>query len=122
MKDTSDNLAHKKCMACTVGTPKLKGKELEDLYQKLEPGWKVIDEHYLEKEYEFPDFKHALQFVNDLGQIAEEEGHHPDLFLAWGRVKVSLWTHKINGLSESDFIFAAKCDEQYDQYPFGQKF
>ena len=74
-------------------------------------GWQVVDGHHLWKAYTFPDFRTALDFVNKTGAIAEAEGHHPDLFLSWGKVEVKIWTHKINGLTESDFILAAKIDQ-----------
>lgn len=106
-------LANKKCVPCTVGTPPLKGKELQTFFKQLEEGWQLIEEMRIEKSYKFKDFKGALAFVNDLGKIAEEQGHHPDIELAWGKVKVILWTHKIHGLSESDFVMAAKCDVAY---------
>ncbi|NNM43720.1 MAG: 4a-hydroxytetrahydrobiopterin dehydratase [Chlamydiae bacterium] len=107
------DLSKKKCVPCTVGTPALKGEDLRSYLAQLNNGWKVIDEHHLEKEYTFKDFKSALDLTNDIGKIAEEEGHHPDIFLSYGKVKVQLWTHKIKGLSESDFILAAKCDVCY---------
>lgn len=106
-------LAKKKCVPCTIGTPALKGEELQKFYKQLEDGWKLIGEQKIEKEYKFKDFVSALQFVNDIGKIAEEEGHHPDIELSWGKVKIILWTHKIKGLSESDFVLAAKCDVDY---------
>ncbi|HEX5133458.1 MAG TPA: 4a-hydroxytetrahydrobiopterin dehydratase [Candidatus Krumholzibacteria bacterium] len=81
--------------------------------QKLGGGWKVVDEHHLEKSYEFADFATALAFTNRVGAIAEAEGHHPDIHLAWGRVGLTIWTHKIDGLTESDFILAAKADDAY---------
>lgn len=112
-KNANECLVNKKCMPCTGSTPRMKGHEIKTFYQQLEPGWKVVEDRHLEKEYLFPDFKQGLRFTNDLGKIAEEEGHHPDILLTWGKVKVILWTHKINGLSESDFIFASKCDRQY---------
>lgn len=108
--DPKQSLAKKRCIPCTKGTPPLKGAELARLHQQLGGGWKVVDEHHLEKEYPFKDFKEALAFVNKVGELAEAEGHHPDVYLSWGKVKILLWTHKINGLSESDFILAAKCD------------
>lgn len=104
------DLAKKKCIPCQKGTPPLKGGELARMHQQLSGSWKVVDEHHLEKEYAFKDFKDALAFVNKVGALAEAEGHHPDLYLSWGKVKILLWTHKINGLTESDFILAAKCD------------
>ena len=103
------DLADRRCTPCRGGAPPLAGDELRKLQDQL-PGWRVIDEHHLEKSYTFPDFKTALAFVNRVGAIAEEEGHHPDLYLSWGKVGVKTWTHKINGLTESDFILAAKID------------
>lgn len=76
--------------------------------EDLKGDWKVVNEHHLEKEYQFKDFKEALDFTNQIGALAEEEGHHPDIHLGWGKVRIALWTHKINGLSENDFILAAK--------------
>jgi len=70
----------------------------------------VINNHHLERHFKFPDFKTALDFVNKVGDVAEEQGHHPDIHLSWGKVHVTIWTHKIDGLTESDFIFAAKID------------
>ncbi|HLZ41905.1 MAG TPA: 4a-hydroxytetrahydrobiopterin dehydratase [Candidatus Sulfotelmatobacter sp.] len=105
----AEELADKKCVPCRGGVPPLKGKELEDLHQKV-PGWTVTTEHHLHREFRFPDFKQALEFVNRVGAVAEEQGHHPDILLTWGKVEVTLWTHKIDGLTESDFIMAAKID------------
>ena len=82
--------------------------ELTTLSGKVGTGWHVVKGHHLEREYKFKDFKEALAFTNAVGKLAEKVGHHPDIFLAWGKVKLTLWTHKIDGLSESDFIFAAK--------------
>jgi 4a-hydroxytetrahydrobiopterin dehydratase len=73
--------------------------------------WTVVHTHHLEREYKFPDFKTALDFTNKVGAIAEEQGHHPDIYVAWGKVRVTIWTHKIDGLTESDFILAAKIDK-----------
>lgn len=103
-------LANKKCRPCSEGTPPLKGDALENFQQQLGDHWKLIDEHHLEKEYSFKNFKEALDFTNRVGAIAEQEGHHPDIFLGWGKVKLDLWTHDIGGLSENDFILAAKAD------------
>ena len=104
-------LSKKKCEACEKGTPPLSGLELNELYLKLGNSWELIDEHHIEKKYTFKNFSEALAFVNKVGQIAEEQAHHPDIELSWGKAKLTLFTHKIDGLSESDFIFAAKCDE-----------
>ncbi len=106
-------LASKSCVPCRGGVPPLKDEELASLQKQLQ-GWNVIEEHHLTKTFTFPNFREALQFVNRVGQLAEEQGHHPDVFLAWGRVDVSTWTHKINGLTESDFILAAKIDQVYE--------
>jgi len=105
------SLSKKTCVPCTEGVPPLKGNELANLHLQLGNGWEIIDEHHLEKEYTFKNFKEALAFTNRIGEIAEQEGHHPDIYLSWGKVVIRIWTHKINGLSESDFILAAKCDD-----------
>jgi 4a-hydroxytetrahydrobiopterin dehydratase len=105
----TDNLTSRSCQSCEAGTPALKGEELRRFYGQLE-GWTLISEHHLEKEYRFKDFAEALAYVNRLGEVAEKEGHHPDIFLTWGKVKITLWTHSIGGLSENDFILAAKAD------------
>jgi len=105
----TEHLADKTCVPCRGGVPPLKGAELEKLH-KIVPLWAVVDEHHLHREYRFPDFKQALDFVNRVGALAEEQGHHPDILLAWGKAEITLWTHKINGLTESDFIMAAKID------------
>ena len=107
-------LSKKKCVACAAGTPPLKGSGLQELFKQLSE-WRLIEEHHIEKEYKFKDFKTALAFTNQVGWLAEEEGHHPDIYLAWGKVKITLWTHKINGLSESDLVMAAKIDELFFQ-------
>jgi 4a-hydroxytetrahydrobiopterin dehydratase len=103
-------LAEKDCVACKAGTPPLRGAELEQIAAQLGGGWQVVNQHHLEKEYRFKDFRQALDFTNRVGELAEKAWHHPDLFLAWGKVKVTVWTHSIDGLSESDFVFAAKAD------------
>ena len=108
-------LAQKTCIPCKGGVPPLRGRELTDLLDQVN-GWTVVREHHMQKEFKFPDFAKALDFVNKVGAIAEEQGHHPDVYLAWGRVEIKLWTHKIDGLTESDFIMAAKVD----QVPAGQ--
>jgi|TARA_Y100000294_G_scaffold8350_1_gene7900 4a-hydroxytetrahydrobiopterin dehydratase len=90
--------------------PPLKGKKLKTLQNQLGNDWNVIDEHHLEKEWELDDFQTALDFTNRIGSLAEEQGHHPDIYLTWGKVGVKMWTHKIDGLTDSDFILAAKID------------
>ena len=106
----ASELAQKECIPCRGGVPPLKGKELTVLLEKLGGGWTIAGEHHLEKEYKFKNFREALDFTNRVGEIAEAQGHHPDIYLAWGKVKITLWTHKIDGLTESDFILAAKAD------------
>jgi 4a-hydroxytetrahydrobiopterin dehydratase len=87
----------------------LRGEQIERLRSQLS-GWLVIDDHHLTKTFPFEDFSSALAFVNKIGALAEEEGHHPDVFLAWGQVRLEIFTHKVDGLTESDFILAAKAD------------
>jgi len=103
-------LATRNCVPCRAGTPRLRGEEIAELRQKLNGEWQVIDEHHLERTFRFPDFRQALAFTNRVGELAEAEDHHPDLHLAWGKVTMQVWTHKIGGLSENDFILAAKAD------------
>jgi 4a-hydroxytetrahydrobiopterin dehydratase len=98
------------CIPCKGGIPPLKGEALTRLHRELDPAWDVIEEHHLEKSFEFKDFRQALDFTNKVGELAERVGHHPDIYLAWGKAKITVWTHKIDGLTESDFIFAAKVD------------
>jgi 4a-hydroxytetrahydrobiopterin dehydratase len=105
------NLASKSCVPCRGGVPPLAADRINTLLGQLD-GWAAEQEHHITRTYEFPDFVKALEFVNQVGAIAEAEGHHPDVYLTWGRVRIDIWTHKINGLSESDFILAAKIDER----------
>lgn len=107
-----EDLASQTCVPCRGGAPPLKGAELERVHQ-LVPQWGVINEHHLKRTYTFPDFKHALDFVNRVGEVAEQQGHHPDILLAWGKAEITMWTHKIDGLTQSDFIMAAKIDQLY---------
>jgi 4a-hydroxytetrahydrobiopterin dehydratase len=106
-----ETLAEKECVPCKGGVPPLKGKALRELNEKLGNGWRVVQEHHLEKEFTFKNFREALDFTNQVGEIAESQNHHPDVYLAWGKVKVTIWTHKIEGLSESDFVLAAKIQQ-----------
>lgn len=103
-------LAKKSCVPCRKGALPLKGALIRSLLSELS-GWRVENEHHLVKEYDFENFKQALHFTNRIGEIAEREGHHPDVALSYGKVTITLWTHKIDGLSENDFILAAKCDQ-----------
>ncbi len=103
-------LSSKTCIPCRGGVPPVAGKELEDLAKQV-PEWKVVEGHHIVRSFIFPDFRQALAFVNKVGEVAESQGHHPDILLAWGKAEISIWTHKINGLTESDFILAAKIDK-----------
>ena len=105
------DLTAKSCVPCKGGVPPLQGDGLSALKSQLPDGWRVVEGHHLEKEFTFDDFRDALGFTNKVGELAEAEGHHPDIYLAWGKVKLTIWTHKIDGLTESDFILAAKADK-----------
>ena len=104
-----ESLASKHCVPCHGGVPRLKGEEAEPLLAQLE-GWQLVDEHHLSKEYKFANFAAALDFVNRVGRVAESEGHHPDIEFGWGYARLKIYTHAIDGLSESDFILAARID------------
>jgi 4a-hydroxytetrahydrobiopterin dehydratase len=103
-------LAGRECMPCRGGVAALKGAELKAYLKGLGRGWKTVKVHHLEKEFRFKDFVSALVFTNRVGALAEEQGHHPDLYLAWGKVRVMIWTHAIDGLTEDDFVLAAKIE------------
>ena len=103
-------LAAKKCVPCKGGVPPLKGKALKELQKQLGGDWKAVRGHHLEKEFTFKNFREALAFTNQIGKLAEAQNHHPDIFLTWGKVKITIWTHKIDGLTESDFVLAAKIE------------
>jgi 4a-hydroxytetrahydrobiopterin dehydratase len=102
-----DELAGKACLPCRGGTPALKGPALRKKLAELGGGWEVIKGHHLEKEFELENFVEALALTNQIGALAEKLNHHPDIHLAWGAVRVTIWTHKIDGLTESDFVLAA---------------
>ncbi len=107
------SLADKQCVPCRGGVPPLESAKAQELLGQLDQGWALNGDGHIERLYEFKDFAEALDFVNKVGAIAEQEGHHPDLYLAWGRCKVEIWTHKIRGLTESDFYLAAKADRVF---------
>ncbi len=110
-------LAERECVACTSDDEPLEGEEITELYEQLDTDvWTVVDEHHLEGDYEFEDFRDALEFTKEIGELAEAEWHHPDIHLSWGSVRVEMWTHKIDGLFETDFVMAARMDRIYESY------
>ncbi len=110
------SLADRDCVPCKGGVPPLTSTEWEPLLGQVED-WEVVDDHHLQRLYKVRNFVVALDLVNKIGAVAEEQFHHPDIELAWGKVGVKIWTHKINGLTESDFVFAAKCDRLFTELP-----
>jgi 4a-hydroxytetrahydrobiopterin dehydratase len=110
------SLADQQCVPCRGGVPPLRGAALRALADQL-PDWRVVQGHHIRKTFLFADFRQALAFVNRVGKVAEEQGHHPDVCLSWGQVDVKIFTHKIRGLTESDFVLGAKIDRAY----FGRK-
>ncbi len=110
---TTEPLADRACVPCQGGTPPLTAPQAAALLVHLDNAWEVVNNHHLRCRYVFANFRGALTFTNAIGEMAEVQNHHPDLLLAWGRVDVTIWTHKIDGLTESDFVFAAKCDRLY---------
>ena len=107
----ANELASRECVPCKGGVPPLEAAEIQGLLAQLGNDWQVIDDHHLQKEFKLKNFAEALAFTNQVGAIAEAQNHHPDISLAWGKVAITIWTHKIDGLTESDFVFAAKCEE-----------
>lgn len=107
----SSELAKKECKPCEGGTSALKGEALKQMQNRLGGNWKVLDEERLEKQFKFPDFRHALEFVNRVGEVAEEQNHHPDIYFTYGAARIQIWTHSVKGLTENDFVLAAKIDE-----------
>ena len=106
-------LADKTCVPCRGGVPPLTLEQIGPLAAQLDSRWSVVDSHHLEASFDFDDFAGGLGFTNSIGAIAEEQGHHPDIHLSWGRVAVVIWTHKIDGLTEADFVLAAKVDRAF---------
>jgi len=103
-------LAERQCVPCRGGVPPMKGEQINEMSSQL-PDWQVVNEHHLQRAYGFKDFREALDFVNRVGELAEEQGHHPDICFGWGKADITIWTHKIDGLTESDFVLAAKIDK-----------
>lgn len=106
-------LAKMKCGSCDTAVAPLPPAETSKLEKELGKGWKVVDGHHLEKQFDFKDFRQALAFTNRIGEIAESIGHHPDIYLTWGKVRLDIFTHKVNGLTKDDFILAAKFEEAF---------
>jgi 4a-hydroxytetrahydrobiopterin dehydratase len=107
-------LAKKECIPCKGGVPPLAGAALADLHRRLGGDWQVVAGHHLEKTYKFKNFRGALEFANRVGEMAEQQNHHPEICFTWGKVKLTIYTHKIDGLTESDFVWAAKAEELYE--------
>ncbi|HTG44053.1 MAG TPA: 4a-hydroxytetrahydrobiopterin dehydratase [Verrucomicrobiae bacterium] len=105
------DLAETKCEPCDNATAALSAEEAGRLEQELGKNWRVVDNHHLEKNFDFKDFREALAFTNKVGEIAESIGHHPDIYLTWGKVRLNIFTHKVNGLTQNDFILAAKFEK-----------
>ena len=110
-RENSACLINMQCVPCQGGVEPLQPQEIKEYMKQLSSDWHVIDNKNLEKEYRFKNFIEALEFVNRVGQLAESLGHHPDIYLSWGKVKLTIWTHKIGGLHKNDFILAAMADE-----------
>lgn len=111
MENFSCKLGDKKCVPCQGGIDPLTAEEIKPYLAQLPDGWEVMEDKKLVRMFKFKDFVEALAFVNKVGEVAEEQGHHPDIYFTWGRAKIELWTHKIKGLHENDFILAAKISE-----------
>jgi 4a-hydroxytetrahydrobiopterin dehydratase len=108
-------LAAKECIPCKGGVPPLHGDELKELHRQIHDDWELVDEHHLERLFRFEDFRQALDFTDRVGKMAEQQDHHPEIWLTWGKVKLKIYTHKIDGLTESDFVWAAKADRIFEE-------
>jgi 4a-hydroxytetrahydrobiopterin dehydratase len=106
---TATGLAQRGCVPCRSGTPPLDSRDLAALRSQVNE-WEIVSNHHLRRVFKFPDFRQALLFVNRVGELADAEGHHPDILLGWGKAEITLWTHAASGLTENDFIMAAKID------------
>ncbi len=109
------DLSSSKCTPCSDGAEPLQTDEFEDYSEEIDPEWDIVNGHHLERKFDFEDFQEALEFVNRVGEIAEEEGHHPNIEFTWGEATVKFYTHKIDGLHENDFIMASKVDDIYKE-------
>lgn len=107
------DLADRACVPCRGGVAPLSREAIDDLLGQLSPEWQAVRNHHVVREFDFRDFATALAFTNAIGAVAEEQGHHPDILLRWGKVRVTIWTHAIDGLTESDFVLAAKIDRLF---------
>jgi 4a-hydroxytetrahydrobiopterin dehydratase len=108
-------LAAKECIPCKGDVPPLQGDDLKELHRQIHDDWRLVDEHHLERLFKFDDFRQALDFTDRVGEMAEQQDHHPEIWLTWGKVKLEIYTHKIDGLTESDFVWAAKADRIFEQ-------
>ena len=113
----ASTLADEPCEACTSEDEPLTEAEYTEYLEEIDKDvWEVVDDHHLEGTYELDDFRDALEFTYNVGELAEEEWHHPDIHLQWGEVKIEMWTHKINGLHKTDFVMAARMDQIHENY------
>lgn len=106
----SSNLAEKSCEPCKGGMPPLGGSEARRLLAQLGDGWELVNDHHLRKVFHFPEFHDSISWVNKVADLADEQGHHPNIRIDYDEVELDIWTHKIGGLTESDFVLAAKVD------------
>ncbi|NNL87254.1 MAG: 4a-hydroxytetrahydrobiopterin dehydratase [Myxococcales bacterium] len=116
---TVAELADRACPACHEGSPRISGEALRVAVEELGGGWRALRDHHLEKRFPFSDFAGALAFVNRVGALAEDVNHHPDILLRWGEARISVWSHVIDGISETDVVFAAKCERLFQESKTG---